>query len=310
MATETGRKILRSGNSHELASITNWVAAARRGSARFDQPAGHDRNGFDRNGYDNGRNSNDRAVDRMGGQARRQQNYVDRDYPADDVDADYAMPESRAPRAREERRSVPRSAPANDATRRPRNDRDYPTLADSAKARTVESGKSRNGSHSANQPVVRAAASAPAPASAKFYLDLASPIVDAPSIGDRMAEKLNAFGVYTVENFLVANSESLAQKLANRRVNGDTIKAWQDQARLVCRIPNLRGHDAQLLVACGITSPEALRGLSADVVLNKVLAYAKSSEGQRILRGSKEPDLAEVKDWMTWASHSRGINAA
>lgn len=314
MATETGRKILRSGNSHELASITNWVDAARRGSARFDQPAGHDRNGYDRNGYDNGRNSSDRGfdrgVDRNGGHARHQQNYVDRDYPANDVDADYAMPESRAPRVREERRSVPRSAPANDATRRQRNDRDYPTLADSAKARSVDSGKSRNGNHNANQPVVRAAASTPAPASAKFYLDLASPIVDAPSIGDRMAEKLNAFGVYTVENFLVANAESLAQKLANRRVNGDTIKAWQDQARLVCRIPNLRGHDAQLLVACGITSPEALRGLSADVVLNKVLAYAKSSEGQRILRGSKEPDLAEVKDWMTWASHSRGINAA
>ncbi len=302
MATETGRKILRSGNSHELASITNWVAAARRGSARFGQQAGYNRNGYvpagyDRNGFDNGRNG-----------------YSDHDYPAvnvnGDVDADYAKPESWAPRVREERRSAPRTNPANDTMPRQRNDRDYPTLADSAKARSVDSGKSRNGSHSANQPVVRAAANTQAAATAKFYLDLASPIVDAPSIGDRMAEKLNAFGIYTVENFLVANAESLAHKLANRRVNGDTIKAWQDQARLVCRIPNLRGHDAQLLVACGITSPEALRGLSAEAVLNKVLAYAKSSDGQRILRGSKEPDLAEVKDWMTWASHSRGINAA
>ena len=100
----------------------------------------------------------------------------------------------------------------------------------------------------------------------KFYLELASPVVDAPSIGPSMATKLEAHGILTVDQLLAADAEHLADKLDHRRIDAETIVAWQEQARLVCRIPNLRGHDAQLLVACDITSPEALSRMNADTV--------------------------------------------
>ena len=113
-----------------------------------------------------------------------------------------------------------------------------------------------------------------------------------------------------VDQLLAANATSLTDKLNLRRIDAATIRAWQEQARLVCRIPNLRGHDAQLLVACNLTSPEELAAMQAAAVLKQVLAVAQSSEGQRILRGSKQPDLAEVNDWIDWASQCRSLNAA
>ncbi len=149
-----------------------------------------------------------------------------------------------------------------------------------------------------------------AAAGGRFYLDLSSPVVDAPSIGPRIAEKLALLGIETVEDFLAGNAESLASQLDVKRMDSATIRDWQDQARLVCRIPNLRGHDAQLLVACKVTSPEDLSQMNSASLLGQVTVVAKSSEGQRMLRGSQAPDLAEVADWIHWATNSRSLNAA
>lgn len=278
LATDFGRKILRSGNAFEQSRINDWIAAARRGQTRFQ----HQANDYD---YDDRDYVRTEAVGRKGSAYPTRS----RDLSAghrDDRNRDQTSHESRS-------------------RRDGRSDRDFPTLADSPRNGTA----SRSTARSNNQPAPRPAAAASA-VTAKFYLDVSSPVVDAPAIGDRMAERLNTCGIHTVLQLINANPESLATKVANRRVNHETVKGWQDQARLVCRIPNLRGHDAQMLVACGITSPEALRGMSADVVLNKVSAFARSNEGQRILRGSKEPDLAEVKDWINWAAQSRNLNAA
>ncbi len=147
-------------------------------------------------------------------------------------------------------------------------------------------------------------------AGARFYLDLSSPVVDAPSIGPRVAEKLEAIGIESVEQFLAANAEMVASRLDTKRVDAATIRDWQDQARLVCRIPNLRGHDAQLLVASRVTSPEELSRMNVSSLLAQVTAVAKSPEGQRMLRGSQAPDAAEVTDWINWSTNSRSLNAA
>ena len=125
-----------------------------------------------------------------------------------------------------------------------------------------------------------------------------------------MATRLEELGVYTVEDLLNADADQIAEGLDLKRVDADEVVAWQSQANLVCRIPNLRGHDAQLLVACDYTSPEELANLSAESVLAPVLDIARSKEGQRILRGGKEPDLEEVQDWINWAASCRVLNAA
>lgn len=144
----------------------------------------------------------------------------------------------------------------------------------------------------------------------KFYLDASDPIVDAPSIGARTAEKFQRIGVKTVTEFLRLNPETAAAKLDDRRINAETLREWQAQANLACRIPQIRGHDAQILVACELTTPEEVAKMTPEDLWAIVKPFTKTAEGKRIIRGGKSPDLAEIRDWITWAQSSRSLRAA
>jgi hypothetical protein len=143
-----------------------------------------------------------------------------------------------------------------------------------------------------------------------FYLNLDDQLDKAPSIGAKMAERFAEVGIATVRQFVESDSESMARKLKVRRLDLKTLEEWQRQARLICRVPNLRGHDAQLLVACDIDSPEAMLRFTPAELLAKVTPVAKSKEGQRILRSSPAPDLAEINDWLAWAKQHRLLQVA
>lgn len=144
----------------------------------------------------------------------------------------------------------------------------------------------------------------------RFYLDLKDHIEAAPSIGPKTAERFERIGVRTVEDFLKQTSESMASKLKYKRITPDLIRSWQNQTRLVCRIPNLRGHDAQLLVACDLVEPEKIASMQPQRLLDIILPFARSKEGLKIVRTGKEPDLKEVSDWIKWASMTRSLYAA
>jgi len=144
----------------------------------------------------------------------------------------------------------------------------------------------------------------------KFYLNLDDQLEAAPSIGAKTAERFESIGVITVDQFLKQTAESMATKLNYKRITAKLIREWQHQARFVCRVPNLRGHDAQLLVGCDITEPEALATMQPQSLLNVILPFAESKEGIRIIRNGKKPDLEEINDWIAWAAEMRSIQAA
>ncbi|MEL7335916.1 MAG: DUF4332 domain-containing protein, partial [Planctomycetota bacterium] len=144
----------------------------------------------------------------------------------------------------------------------------------------------------------------------RFYLHTESDIVDAPSIGPRTAERLRAIGIHTVADLLGADPEEVADQLNHRRFGADRIRAWQQQSILMCRIPELRGHDAQLLVAAGMLEAERLSECSPEWLLTQIDPVAESSEGKRILRGSSRPDLEEVTQWIRYAGQSRALAVA
>lgn len=93
-------------------------------------------------------------------------------------------------------------------------------------------------------------------------------------------------------------------------IKPDTIRDWQDQAKLVCQIPNLRGHDAQILVACGYRDPAVVAEAAIEALLTEASEFAESSAGQRVIRSGKAPDREEVTDWIRWAGHARLLRAA
>ncbi len=144
----------------------------------------------------------------------------------------------------------------------------------------------------------------------KFHLHRASDVEAGPSIGPRMAERLHRIGVKTVDNLLTRSASSIADALKLAKVDADLIRQWQQQATLVCRVPMLRGHDAQLLVAAGITDPKKLAECDAVWLLKQVDPIAQSREGKAILRGGKHPDLAEMHEWIRNAQQQRELIAA
>ena len=144
----------------------------------------------------------------------------------------------------------------------------------------------------------------------KFHLDIESPVVDAPSIGPRMSERLSSLQIASVGDLVAANAERVATQLADRTVSTEVVQQWQHQAMLVCRVPNLRGHDAQLIVGCGLISAEELAQSDSTELFNRVVRLVSSKQGVRILRGSKAPDHAEVSDWIQWAQNCRAVRAA
>ncbi len=146
--------------------------------------------------------------------------------------------------------------------------------------------------------------------SLRFYLHRESPIVDAPSIGPRMAERLAPFGLYTVDDLLNADSAQVAADLNHRRIDESVVRSWQHQAELVCRVPMLRGHDAQILVAAGVTDAEELAGCDPRSLLHQVEPICNSRDGKRILRGGSVPDLKEVTQWIGYAAQHRELLAA
>ena len=164
--------------------------------------------------------------------------------------------------------------------------------------------------NSSRQSPTAKSSSAASTSQGKFYLDIDSPVLDAPSIGPRMAERLAPFNLATVGDLVSVNAEDVALQLADRSVSAEMVQQWQNQAMLVCRVPNLRGHDAQLIVGCGITSAEELAASNSTELFNKVIRLASSKHGVRILRGSNAPDQQEVSDWIRWAQNCRAVRAA
>ena len=144
----------------------------------------------------------------------------------------------------------------------------------------------------------------------KFYLNPADPIVDAPSIGPKTAERFHAVGINTVAEFLACDPVTTADEIGYRRITAEIITEWQIQARLACQIPNLRGHDAQILAACEVTTARDLSRADSSTLFNRVKRFVSTTEGKRILRNGKKPDQNEVSDWIRWSQDSRTVQVA
>ncbi len=144
----------------------------------------------------------------------------------------------------------------------------------------------------------------------RYHLTVDHLVEKAPSIGAKTAALLEEHGVHTVGHLLSIDPDKLATLLGDRHIDSYTILTWQMQADLCCDVPNLRGHDAQILTACGITHRGELATSDAAALFKKVEAFVVTPPGERILRGSERPDLAEVNDWIQWANRPQQSQAA
>ncbi|MEM8671867.1 MAG: DUF4332 domain-containing protein [Planctomycetota bacterium] len=303
LTTEQGQRILRSGSSQELSRITTWIATANSGSdaditlngevVRRSHQSTSTASASHRT-YRDGSSSGEHRRETDSSTGRRQRT------------------------RRDSRRRDGQSVPSNSERSSKRRSRR------SSSARTRHTGSRRRQSldrgsehrFTTVEPEIQPARDvvqyeeATVETTWRFYLERQSPVEDAPSIGSRMAERLAEVGIVTVNDLLESDPGSVAEALELKRVDTDTVVQWQQQATLVCCVPMLRGHDAQLLVAAEVTSPEELTECNAEDLFALVDPISQSSQGKRILRGGKQPDLAEVTDWISFAQHTRELKAA
>jgi hypothetical protein len=159
------------------------------------------------------------------------------------------------------------------------------------------------------EPVPEAAAEAPTEAAVvagqRFHLSLDQDVVDAPSIGAKTAVRLYPHGVKTVRDLLRADPAALAVLVGARHITAEAISGWQDQARLVCTVPGLRGTHAQLLVGAGYRTGDAIAAAEPDKLCADVLAFAATVAGQRLLRNGDPPDIERIKGWLEAARSMR-----
>ncbi len=150
---------------------------------------------------------------------------------------------------------------------------------------------------------------APAKNSWSINLTPDQPVVDAPSIGAKTARRLERIGVHTVGDLLRAEPADVSRKLGVAYITTELVQLWRLQASLVCEIPNIHGHDAQWLAACGLSGSREVAAEEPGRLLESVRAVAATDDGQRILRGGKPPDLNEVSAWIQWARHAQPVAA-
>ncbi len=143
-----------------------------------------------------------------------------------------------------------------------------------------------------------------------FRLQPQSPVVDAPSIGEKTARLLGQIGIVTVADLLACDVDQTAARLRLRRVTPKTLTAWQQQARLMCSVPGLRCGDAQILVACGIANPSDLQRISASSLIAIVDPFVRSPAGRRLLRSAKPPTAEDVQRWIETVEVKRTLRAA
>jgi hypothetical protein len=139
----------------------------------------------------------------------------------------------------------------------------------------------------------------------RFYLDLDADVVDGPAIGPKTAARLYPHGIKTVRDLMKADPAALAVLVNARSITPEVIGDWQDQARLVCTVPGLRGIHAQLLVGAGYRSGEQIADADAEKLCADVLAFATTSAGQRVLRNGDPPDIEKIKRWLEAAQSVR-----
>ncbi len=144
----------------------------------------------------------------------------------------------------------------------------------------------------------------------RYHLSQSAAVVDAPSIGPKTAKRLARAKIKTVADLLNADPETVAKKANVSSIKPETIREWQAQAKLACCIPEIRGHDAQFLVACRVDNATKLSPYNPSDLFRIINPFAKSKAGKRIARSGKLPDLAEVTDWIEWSKHARSIDAA
>jgi hypothetical protein len=141
-------------------------------------------------------------------------------------------------------------------------------------------------------------------------LTLQDDVERGPSIGRKTAARLYAVEVHSVADLLAADPSDLASKLDHRWIKAQTVRDWQDQARLMCEIAGLRISDSQLLVAVNLRTAQDITALSADEIQSLIALYCQTKEGKGLRSCENPPETSRIESWIDAAEQPVSTLAA
>lgn len=270
----------RSGKASKSRSRTSTTSASSASSrSERDRDRGRDRH----HDYDREQSNRDRAWVRGDSDNRNQGNRRGEGWSWDRQAAWYQrdLDRDRAPRATREDRQTWSSSHRSNSKTRLREERPDRNASQQIQIERSESKKEK-----------------------RFYLSREDDLVEAPSIGPKTAARFTPLGIHTVRDLLELDADAVAEKLNVRHITADVLRDWQDQARLVCTVPWLRGTHAQLLVGADYRSAEELVKADLGEVLAGILRFAGTNQGERILRTNPPPERDKVATWLGYAKQA------
>ncbi len=135
-----------------------------------------------------------------------------------------------------------------------------------------------------------------------FYLSVDSPIDQAPSVDAVAAARLRGLKVTHITHLMERDPNRLSDALGLASVDAATIRRWQAECRLACRVPNLRGFDARVLVGCGVTTPGQLAAIHPTDLLHEVEEFLATERGQQVLLSGTSQELSRIMTWIATAN--------
>ena len=122
-------------------------------------------------------------------------------------------------------------------------------------------------------------------------------LIEIEGIGEVYAEKLNAIGLRTFDEFLqaCATKKGRAELAQKAGISEKLVLTWANHADL-SRIKGIRGQYSELLEAAGVDTVPELAQRKADNLYQKMVAV---NEAKNLVR--KLPGQEQVADWIEQA---------
>jgi hypothetical protein len=138
-----------------------------------------------------------------------------------------------------------------------------------------------------------------------YYLTLDAPLAEFPVLGNETAAIFAGLGLRTVDDLLAADAAEVARGLKRSSVSADAVRLWQRHMSLMCFLPGVSLGDAQVLVACEISSPAALYTVDVPRLADAVANFLASERGRRFAAARQRLGRARLTELQKLARRGR-----
>ncbi|MCG8448238.1 MAG: DUF4332 domain-containing protein, partial [Pirellulales bacterium] len=138
-----------------------------------------------------------------------------------------------------------------------------------------------------------------------FYLNESSSWEEFPVLGSETAALFALIDIHSVGDLLAADPAEIARQLCQPDIQCDTVQLWQSHMGLMCHVPELTLHDAQLLTIAGIFSPEQLMDVDLEALSESIEKSLATERGRRYAPLRHRYSRSQLSRWRQGARRCR-----